>query len=625
MSSEITTNKNWFFDLIRACWGVLNFTRKAILNIIFIILAVIIFGAISSKKDQPIIFSDNSVLELKLVGDIVEEKAVVDPYAELMNDALGATNTRKELLLTDILNAIDFAANDKKITMLKLDLHGLQNAGLSKLQEVANAIKRFKETSGKPVVAYGDFFTQSQYYLASHADTVILHPMGSIILDGFGRYNTYYKSALEKLNVNSHIFRVGTFKSAIEPYIRDDMSEAAKEANSQWLNELWDMYKADVANQRDLNESHFDEKLSIFYDKFKSVDGDFSDLALTNKWIDMVMTHQEFDAFMKQELNASKVNVITLNKYLDFVDQTFPVLNADKVAVVVASGTIYDGNAKPGEIGGHSTAKLLKDARLDDSVKAIVLRVDSPGGSAFASEIIRNEIEAIKASGKPIVTSMSTLAASGGYWIAASTDKIWASPSTITGSIGIFGMFLTYEETLAKLGVYTDGVGTTELAGLSSARKLPSEMKNIIQLSIENGYRQFLNLVSQERDMTVKEVDKIAQGRVWSGQTAKELGLVDELGYFDDAIKGAAELAGIEDYSVITIQEPVVGFDKIIQEFLGMAKVVLPTPTLQVSDNRPNPFSSLVNKMWNEATGWLKFNDPKHMYIYCIECEALTK
>lgn len=625
MSSEITTNKNWFFDLIRACWGVLNFTRKAILNIIFIILAVIIFGAISSKKDQPIIFSDNSVLELKLVGDIVEEKAVVDPYAELMNDALGATNTRKELLLTDILNAIDFAANDKKITMLKLDLHGLQNAGLSKLQEVANAIKRFKETSGKPVVAYGDFFTQSQYYLASHADTVILHPMGSIILDGFGRYNTYYKSALEKLNVNSHIFRVGTFKSAIEPYIRDDMSEAAKEANSQWLNELWDMYKADVANQRDLNESHFDEKLSIFYDKFKSVDGDFSDLALTNKWIDMVMTHQEFDAFMKQELNASKVNVITLNKYLDFVDQTFPVLNADKVAIVVASGTIYDGNAKPGEIGGHSTAKLLKDARLDDSVKAIVLRVDSPGGSAFASEIIRNEIEAIKASGKPIVTSMSTLAASGGYWIAASTDKIWASPSTITGSIGIFGMFLTYEETLAKLGVYTDGVGTTELAGLSSARKLPSEMKNIIQLSIENGYRQFLNLVSQERDMTVKEVDKIAQGRVWSGQTAKELGLVDELGYFDDAIKGAAELAGIEDYSVITIQEPVVGFDKIIQEFLGMAKVVLPTPTLQVSDNRPNPFSSLVNKMWNEATGWLKFNDPKHMYIYCIECEALTK
>ena len=625
MSSEITTNKNWFFDLIRACWGVLNFTRKAILNIIFIILAVIIFGAISSKKDQPIIFSDNSVLELKLVGDIVEEKAVVDPYAELMNDALGATNTRKELLLTDILNAIDFAANDKKITMLKLDLHGLQGAGLSKLQEVANAIKRFKKTSGKPVVAYGDFFTQSQYYLASHADTVILHPMGSIILDGFGRYNTYYKSALEKLNVNSHIFRVGTFKSAIEPYIRDDMSEAAKEANSQWLNELWDMYKADVAVQRDLNESHFDEKLSIFYDKFKSVDGDFSDLALTNKWIDMVMTHQEFDAYMKQELNASKVNVITLNKYLDFVDQTFPVLNADKVAIVVASGTIYDGNAKPGEIGGHSTAKLLKDARLDDSVKAIVLRVDSPGGSAFASEIIRNEIEAIKASGKPIVTSMSTLAASGGYWIAASTDKIWASPSTITGSIGIFGMFLTYEETLAKLGVYTDGVGTTELAGLSSARKLPSEMKNIIQLSIENGYRQFLNLVSQERDMTVKEVDKIAQGRVWSGQTAKELGLVDELGYFDDAIKGAAELAGLEDYSVITIQEPVVGFDKIIQEFLGMAKVVLPAPAVQATEHRPNPFSSLVNQMWNEATGWLKFNDPKHMYIYCIECEALTK
>ncbi|WP_155693481.1 signal peptide peptidase SppA [Psychrosphaera haliotis] len=626
MSNEISTNKNWFFDLIRACWGVLNFTRKAVLNIIFIFIAIAIFAGLSSSNtEKPIIFAENSILELKLVGDIVEEKAVVDPYAEVMNDALGGADSRKELLLTDILNAIDFAAKDNKISMLKLDVHGLQNAGLSKLQEVGNALQRFKETSGKPIVAYGDFYTQGQYYLAAHADTVILHPMGSIILDGFGRYNTYYKSALDKLEVNSHIFRVGTFKSAIEPYIRDDMSAEAKEANNQWLNELWNMYKTDVASQRKLENTQFDEKLSAFYEKFKSVDGDFSDLALTNNWIDMVMTHQEFNAYLQQEMNSEDVNYITLNKYLDFVDQSYPILAANKVAVVVASGTIYDGNAKPGEIGGHSTAKLLRDARLDDTVKAIVLRVDSPGGSAFASEIIRNEIEAIKESGKPIVTSMSSLAASGGYWIAASTDKIWASPSTITGSIGIFGMFLTYEETLAKLGVYTDGVGTTELAGLSAARKLPKAMEDILQLSVENGYRQFLNLVATERDMSIKEVDNIAQGRVWSGQTAKALGLVDELGFFDDAIKGAAELASLEDYSVITIQEPVLGFDKIIQQFLGMAKVYAPPLAIETTSQRSNPFTSLVNKMWDDATGWMKFNDPKHMYIYCLECEALTQ
>jgi len=278
MSNEISTNKNWFFDLIRACWGVLNFTRKAVLNIIFIFIAIAIFAGLSSSNtEKPIIFAENSILELKLVGDIVEEKAVVDPYAEVMNDALGGADSRKELLLTDILNAIDFAAKDNKITMLKLDLHSLQNAGLSKLQEIGNALQRFKETSGKPIVAYGDFYTQGQYYLAAHADTVILHPMGSIILDGFGRYNTYYKSALDKLEVNSHIFRVGTFKSAIEPYIRDDMSAEAKEANNQWLNELWSMYKTDVASQRKLENTQFDEKLSAFYEKFKSVDGDFSD------------------------------------------------------------------------------------------------------------------------------------------------------------------------------------------------------------------------------------------------------------------------------------------------------------------------------------------------------------
>ncbi len=624
MSNEITTNRNWFVDLLKACWGVLNFTRKAILNIIFIILAVLFFAAMSSKKEQPIVFENNSVLELRLNGTLVEEKAFVDPYGEVLRDAMGDSSDRKEILLTDVMNALDYAAEDPKITMVLLDLQGLSPAGLSKLQEVAIAIKRFKETSEKPVVVYGDYFTQDQYYLAAHADHVFLHPMGSILMTGYNRHRTYYKSALEKLKVTSHIFRVGTFKSAIEPYIRDDMSAAAKEANTQWLSQLWNIYKADVSEQRDLTGDNFDDTLSGFLDKFKTVNGSFANLAKINNWVDNLMTHQEFDAYLKEQLETEEETKISFNKYLSYVGQQLPTLSKDRVGIVVASGTIYDGHAKPGEIGGYSTAALLKRARLDDNVKAIVLRVDSGGGSAFASEIIRNEIEAIKAAGKPIVTSMSSVAASGGYWIAASTDEIWAAPTTITCSIGIFGMFLTFEDSLAELGIFSDGVGTSEMGNINIATKLPNQMSDIIQLSIENGYRQFLQLVANERNMTVEEVDNIAQGRVWSGVTAKEHGLVDKLGYFDDAIAAAAEKANLTDYTISTIKAPAKGFEKIIQEFLGMANIDSSDLLTDVAANQPSGLAKVLKAIIGDATKWVKFNDPKHAYVYCLECEAIN-
>jgi protease IV len=625
MSSNIASNKNWFTDLLKACWGVINFTRKAILNILFLIIAFLIIAAMSNSNEQPITFSENSILELKLVGTIVEEKTNVDPYAEILRDAMGSNDDNPEVLLTDILNALDHAANDPKITMLKLNLHGLRSSGLSKLQEVGYAIARFKEKSKKPVVVYGDYFSQTQYYLASYADTVIIHPMGSVLLEGFGRYRSYYKSGLEKLKISSHIFRVGTFKSAVEPYIRDDMSPAAKEANTKWLGNMWEMYKADVAQQRDMTEKHFDEKLDGLVAKFESVNGDFAELALTNKMVDMVMTHQEFDDYLKEQQATSKLKYVSLNKYLSYVEQKSPILTNDKVGIVVARGTIYDGTAKPGNIGGHSTAKLLRRARLDDSIKAVVLRIDSPGGSAFASEIIRNEIDALKAAGKPVIASMSSVAASGGYWIAASADEIWASPTTITGSIGIFGMFMTFENTFAELGIYEDGVGTTELAGINVARSLPKGVGELIQLSVENGYRQFLNLVATERSMTVEAVDAIAQGRIWSGKTAHGLGLVDQLGLYDDAIAAAAEKAELTDYSITTIKAPVKGFDKMIQELLGVAHATFGESEIisNAVNVKTSPLAKAFNGLINDASEWIKFNDPKHTYIYCMDCVTI--
>lgn len=619
MSSEISRNKNWFFDILKACWGVLNFTRKAILNLIFIVLAFLIIGALSfEQKEKPIIFADNSVLELKLVGEIVEEKRFVDPYSEILNDAIGSSSDNPEILITDILNAIDAAAEDDKIVLLHLNLHGLFNSSMTHLQEIGIALKRFKETSGKPIIAYGDYYTQAQYYLAAHADEVVMNPMGSVILEGFGRYQMYYKDALESLKITSHVFRVGTFKSAVEPYLRNDMSKAAKEANEQWLGVLWDQYKSDVSALRNLSEDSFDESLDSLLSKFKAAGGDFSQYALNSKLIDAVMTHQEFDAFVQQKVEQKEPNYIALSDYLDYVDQTIQPIVKDKVAIVVASGTIYDGVRNPGEIGGHSTAELLKMAREDDAVKAVVLRVNSPGGSAFASEIIRNEVLALKQAGKPVIASMSGVAASGGYWISASADEIWASPTTITGSIGIFGMFMTYEKSLQHLGLSTDGVGTTELAGYGPTRALPAKLGDIIQLSIEQGYREFINLVSTERGMTPEAVDKIAQGRVWSGQTAKELGLVDHLGYYDDAILAAAQRAELEDYEIIQITKPMKGFDKIIQELLGLAKVNLgyePTPSTN------QKVMSALKSVLKDTTRWIEFNDPRHMYVYCVQCD----
>lgn len=610
---EIRKNKNWFKDLIAACWGVLNFTRKAFINLFFVFSLIVLIAVIGQSQEEPFQTSPNSILKLKLVGSLVDELTYVDPYDELLGEALGGGDDKQEILLVDLLDVLDVAETDSDIEAIWLDLQQLKGSGLSKLQELGLALKRFKENSGKPIFVYGDYFSQGQYYIAAQADKIFLHPMGAVGIEGFGRYQTYLKSALEKLKIHSHIFRVGTYKSAVEPYLRDDMSNAAKEANQQWLTELWEIYKQDIANARGMETNNFDEELGRFITKFKQADGSFAQFALNNSWVDELKTHQEFHKYMDN--NYKDANVVSYTNYLSTLVEED---SANKIGVIVARGAIYNGKRKAGETGGHSTAELLRQARKDKSIKAVVLRVDSPGGSAFASEIIRNEVEALKRAGKPVVVSMSSLAASGGYWISASADEIWAAPTTITGSIGIFGMFMTFEESFKELGIYTDGVATTEMAGLSPMRELTPEMSDIIQLSIEQGYRKFIGLVASERNMDYADVDKVAQGRVWSGKTAKELGLVDNLGFFYDAVDSAASLANLEEYGVEYVTKPLEPMEQLLKELMG-AYVVNSEDTFQPPSN---PIMSVLYKLATGVNEMMLLNDPQGMYLYCIECDS---
>ena len=615
-------NGSWTKSLFVGLWNILNFSRKLFFNIVFIVIAVAIIAAVT-KDSGKIGVTPDSILDIKLRGRLVIEKQEVDPFNEFMQDAFDEEEDNPEVLVQDVVMALENAAEDNRIKGATLNLQGLAPSGLDKLRVLAQAVAAFRD-SGKPIYATGDYYTRDQYYVAAHATKVFLNPMGAVLVDGYSRFGMYLKGMLDKLKINTHIFRVGTYKSAVEPFMRNDMSEAAKAANLAWLSSYWEQYKADVASARGFDTDNFDEKFDQFLERFKAVDGDFSNYALEYGWVDELLTREQLRSTL-QEIVASKDNrngyaTTSLNTYLSVINPPLPPVLSDKdtVAIVVAAGTILDGEQKAGSIGGDSTARLLRKARLDDSVKAVVLRVDSPGGSAFASEIIRQEILNLKAAGKPVVTQMGSYAASGGYWISASTDYIVASPSTITGSIGVFGLFMTYEDSLGYLGISSDGVSTTELADFSPARGLVDGYKDLFQLNVERTYGQFISLVAEERQLDVQRVDEIAQGRVWIGETALELGLVDELGGLDTALNKAAELAELEDYDTRYIKRDLSAKELFWKEFFGQAVASVAKSTLTHVDS---PMLGLVKQVVREFDMFAQLNDPSGVYVYCIQCQ----
>lgn len=613
---------SWTKSLFIGLWTVLNFSRKLFFNLIFLVICVGLIIAVAGSGDEKLTVKKDSALFLSLKGRLVIEKESVDPFEQFLQESLGNQPENPELLVREVVKVLENAQKDRRIKALVLDLKNFSGGGLDKLRIIANAIDEFK-TSEKPVYAIGDYYSQAQYYLAAHADHVYLNPMGSLMFEGYGSFGMYFKDVLEKLKVTTHIFRVGTFKSAVEPYMRNDMSEEAKEANKLWLDGYWSQYKEDVAAARGLDVTNFDETLDGLLAKFEAAGGDFAQYALENNWVDALKTREEIRSELIELVGTDDeelgINATAYNTYLKVINPPMPVVekDIDKVAVVVAKGTILDGNQKAGTIGGDSTARLLRKARQDENVKAVVLQIDSPGGSAFASEIIRQEVLQLQLAGKPVIASMSTYAASGGYWIAASTDKIIASPSTITGSIGVFGMFMTYQDSLDYVGIHSDGVGSTELAGFSPVRPLAPQFAQILQRNVENTYGNFLSLVASARNMSVEDVDKIAQGRVWIGSDALELGLVDELGTLDDAIAAAAEMAELEEFDTHYVKRSLSAQEIFWKEFFGQAMTVVGKWQFG------NTNSALINefkRVLSEFNLVNELNDPKGTYVLCLPC-----
>ncbi|WP_404340075.1 signal peptide peptidase SppA [Pseudoalteromonas mariniglutinosa] len=616
--------------IFKSIWAGINFSRRLVLNVIFLFLVVVIIISISSDGDD-ITVENGSVLRLNLNGPIVEEKTHVDPIDAALNDATMGEEAPTEILLDDIVHVINRAAEDSRISAMLLDLQEMPSAHLNKLKQIAKAIDGFKAT-GKKVIATGYYYTQAQYYIAAHADEISMHPYGGVSIEGYGMFPLYFKEALEKLKITQHIFRVGTYKSAVEPYMRNDMSDAAKQANSEWLTALWDEYKHDVAAVRPFGEDNFDEKMTTFLAKMQAVNGDSGQYALNNQWVDSLKTSQQIRQqlidLVGVEESGKTFKHVSFRNYLSLIKPPVEFDNpmSEKVAVVVARGTIVDGERKAGEIGGDSTAALLRKARLDDKVKAVVLRIDSGGGSMFASEIIRAEVLALKAAGKPVIASMSSVAASGGYWIASAANEIWAAPSTITGSIGVFGAFMTFENSMANLGVYSDGVATTELAGFSIARPLNEKMAQVIQLSVEDAYQRFLEVVANARGMTTEQVNQIAQGRVWIASQAQALGLVDKLGDKQDAIKAAAELAKLTHYDVQTITQTLSPQEQMLQNFFGSVSIgsffAGNEKSTSVLASQAN-LQSLLHQLTNEVEKFNDYNDPQGIYTRCLVCDVV--
>ncbi|MBN8727106.1 MAG: signal peptide peptidase SppA [Xanthomonadales bacterium] len=592
----------------RGLWDALNFTRMLVFNILFVAVLVALIVAFSSSRPA---IAPRSALVLDLKGSIVEQYSA-DPAQRAMANLSG--NEAREIQLRDVLAVIDAAATDARIERIVLVPDDISGAGFASLREIGAALERFR-AAGKEVVAVSGGMDQRQYLLAAHADHVLLDPEGAVVLEGLSSYRNYYKDALDKLGVAVHLIKVGTFKSAAEPFVLDHASDAAKEADAYWMGGVWQEYLAEVAAARKLDATALADDIAHYDQRVLAANGDLAQVALGQKLVDELATRGEAREFLRKRgvaEGSDGFRQVDYARYLAALGAGATPLAGATVAVVVAEGEIVPGEQGPGTIGGRSTAQLVRAAREDGNVKALVLRVNSPGGDAHASELIRREVEQTRAAGKPVIVSMGDVAASGGYWISMDADEIWAQPNTITGSIGIFGLFVTVPDMLARLGINTDGVGTTPLAGsLDPRRPLSPQMETILTSVIQRGYAEFIGKVAAARGKTSEEINRIAQGRVWDGSQALERGLVDALGGLDEAIAAAAERADLgDDYQVHYIERELSPWERLAVN-LGnseaaralASKAGLSLPALLVAPAEVRELSGLVTSLRGRRYG----------------------
>ncbi|ECD8953281.1 signal peptide peptidase SppA [Salmonella enterica] len=599
-------------------WRVLNFVREMVLNLFFIFLVLVGVGiwmqiGNGSNSEQ----TARGALLLDISGVIVDKPSTNHRLGALGRQLFGASSDRlQENSLFDIVNAIRQAKDDRNITGIVLDLKNFTGADQPSMRYIGKALREFRD-SGKPIFAVGENYSQGQYYLASFANKIWLSPQGQVDLHGFATNGLYYKTLLDKLKVSTHVFRVGTYKSAVEPFIRDDMSPAAREADNRWIGELWQNYLHTVSANRQISPQQLFPGAQAIIDGLTSVGGDTAKYALDHKLVDALASSADVEKALTKQFGWSKTeNNYRAISYYDYSLKT-PADTGGTIAVIFANGAIMDGEETPGNVGGDTTASQIRDARLDPKVKAIVLRVNSPGGSVNASEVIRAELAAAKAAGKPVVVSMGGMAASGGYWISTPANYIVASPSTLTGSIGIFGVINTVENSLSSIGVHSDGVSTSPLADISMTKALSPEVQQMMQLSIEYGYKRFITLVADARKRTPEQIEKIAQGHVWTGEDAKANGLVDSLGDFDDAVAKAAELAKLKQWHLDYYQDEPTVLDMVMDSMTGSVRAMLPEA---IQAMLPAPLVSAANTVKAEGDKLAAFNDPQNRYAFCLTC-----
>lgn len=589
--------------------GLITGIRVWTLNLLFLVFVGMLGFSLYSAFQVEV--PRAGALVLAPEGVVVDQITAVDALTQL-----SGSGVTRETLLRDLIDAVNLARDDDNIKMMLLLLDRLEYIGLAKGLELSEALADFRE-SGKPIYAMSGHYSQDQYLLATEADQVLVHNMGGVALEGFSVVRNYFRDTLENLKINLHVFKVGSFKSALEPFIRSDMSPEAEEANRGWLEPLWSLYRNKVVERRQISPKDFDYFINHIDRVLAGSNGDAAQAALDYRLVDGIVTRPVLSNMIADVVGWDEDGYFNQVHYRDYLSYRrgprLAQLDAG-VGVIVASGNIVDGEQPAGNIGGDSMARLVRQARLNDAVKAVVLRIDSGGGSAFASEVIRAELQALQQAGKPLVVSMSSMAASGGYWIAASADEIWASPATLTGSIGIFGAFPTFEDSLKHLGIHTDGLGTTDIAGkLRLDRPLDPVLERALQTGIEHGYQRFIQVVAEGRGKLPEQVLPMAEGRVWSGMDAHQLGLVDKLGGLDAAVASAADMAGLDDTRYQILRLPLRPEEELMRWLMdsGLATVQLPAPIAELL----KPFVPALRQL-------PALNDPRGVYAMCPGCIA---
>jgi len=613
-SSALALARRWFGKL----WWLLDSSRRLVLNLLFLLLIAALVFALA-KRGPPAV-EEKTALVLDLKGAIVEQRSGA------LRD-IAFTQARKEeaqsTQLRDVLAVLDAAAKDPKIASVVLMLDDLRDAGLPTLHEVAAALDRFR-ASGKPVVAWGSSYDQRQYYLAAHASEVLLDPFGMVFLDGFGRYRNYYRDALDRLGVTVKLVRVGIYKSFGEPFISNGPSDAAKEADSALYNALWATYTEAVEKARKVPARSITRYIDELPGRLAAAGGDPAKLALDSKLVDGLKTRDELrQLLIERGAKDAEAKSFRRVSFGDYLERLRPKTSGDAVGVVVAEGNIVDGKTPAGTVGGLSTAELIRKAREDDSIKAIVLRVNSPGGSVFGSELVRRELELTRASGKPVVVSMGNVAASGGYWISMASDEVIADPSTITGSIGVFALLPTAHKALDKIGVHTAGVTTTWLGGAADPRLPPNpRLLSLVQTAINHIYIDFITKVAMARKTTPERINEVAQGRVWTGAQAKERGLVDALGSYGDALNSAAGRANLGDhkgegYRVVYIEREPSRLQRLLDMFGDAAAGILAERLELLPAGMPPKMALEVQR----DVGWLaNLADDRKPFTALVHC-----